>query len=124
MALGALLVLYGIVYNVPGWKLCALSTGFVQNRKLFLLLGFLAGINLCPPFLIALSYSLTLGTPWRGMLFFFFFYISTSVFILPFLFSSLISRFHAVRSAARITAVLAGLWFVYLGVKNIFLIAG
>ena len=77
---------------------------------LYLLLGCLM--------ILALSYTLGLGEIGRGVLFFFFFFLATSVYILPFLFSSFISRFNTVRSAARFTAIISGAWFIYLALKK------
>ena len=84
-----------------------------------LLAGFLAGINICPPFLLALSYALSLAQIGRAVLFFLFFYLATSVFLLPFLLSPLVARFELMRKAARVVAVVAGLWFVYTAVRTL-----
>ena len=119
LVLGSVLVLYGTIRNLPHWNLCRLGSRFFQKGRFLLLLGFMAGINVCPPFLLALTYVLGLGQIGKAVLFFLFFFLGTSVFFLPFLFSGLASRFANVRSAARVTAVAAGGWFIYLAVRQL-----
>jgi sulfite exporter TauE/SafE len=116
--LGLSMVSYGVFQNLPHLNICQLLNRHFRHGRFLLLMGFLAGINLCPPFLLAVGYVLNLGEVWRGMLFFVFFFLATSVFLIPFFFSGLLSKFHNVRVAARLTAVAAGLWFVYLGLSR------
>ena len=118
LILGAALMLYGVFKNLPRWPAFCSLAGRLERRGTLFLFGFLAGLNLCPPFLLALSYTLTLGRIDQSLLFFLFFFLATSVFLLPFLLSSLLARFGPVRSAARITAVGAGGWFVYLALRT------
>ncbi len=118
LLLGCLMILYGVIQNFPRLRLCDIGSKYFQKQGFLFVAGFLAGINLCPPFLLALSYTLGLGEIGRGVLFFFFFFLATSVYILPFLFSSFISRFNTVRSAARFTAIISGAWFIYLALKK------
>ena len=118
LVLGSLMILYGATQSFPQGRLCRPGSRYFQNQKFLLVVGFLAGINLCPPFLLALSYSLSLGEIGKSVLFFIFFFLATSVFMLPFLFSGFISRFNSVRAAARFTALIAGAWFIYLAAKQ------
>lgn len=112
--LGILMIVYGLIQNFPHIGLCrALSPRF-QSRWYLALLGFLAGINICPPFLLAVTAVLDVGGALPGMLFFLVFFVATSVYLLPLLFSGLVSRFREVRIAARAVAVIAGLYFLYL----------
>lgn len=117
LLLGVLLVLYGVFKNLPTWRLCLIAGACFEKRELLFLFGFLAGLNLCPPFLLALSFAVSLAQIWKSLLFFLFFFLATSVFLLPFLLSSLLSRFNTVRRAARIVAVISGAWFVYLALS-------
>lgn len=120
LSMGSLLVLYGVATGLPRLRVCALCGLFFSDRKFLLLLGFLAGVNLCPPFLLAVGYALQLGGIAKSVLFFLFFFIATSLFLLPFLFSWLLARFQVVQAAARIAAVFGGLWFAYLGLRMLF----
>jgi hypothetical protein len=118
MALGGLLLLYGVLPALPRWRACLLGSRFVQHRAFFLAAGMLAGFNICPPFLLALSNAVALGRWLDGMVFFLFFFLATSLYVLPFVFSPLLSRISFVRQAARLAAVVAGGWFVFLGARG------
>lgn len=117
LVLGILMILYGIVTSFPHWTMCRYLDRYFQNRKSNLIFGFLTGINICPPFLLAITTATELGKPWQGIVFFFFFFLATTVYLLPFLFTGFISRFKDIRVAARVVAILAGVWFVYRSVK-------
>lgn len=119
LVLGCMMIFYGIVQSFTHLKFCSIFSKFFKNPKYLFIVGFFAGINICPPFLLAMSFAISLGGILKSILFFIFFFIATSIFILPFIFSGFISRFKEVRIAARITAVIVGLWFVYLGIKNL-----
>jgi len=113
LVLGILMILYGIVTYFPHWAFCRSLDKYFQDRKSSLIFGFLTGINICPPFLLAITTATELGKPWMGIVFFFFFFLATTVYLLPFLFSGFISRFEDIRIAARVVAVISGLWFIY-----------
>ena len=114
--LGIIMILYGVIQIFPYLKLCRVSKKYFHKSRHFFIVGFLAGINVCPPFLLAISYAMSIGEIGKSIIFFFFFFLATTIFILPFLFSGMISHFEDVRIAARITAIIAGAWFIYLAV--------
>jgi len=122
LILGAVLVLYGIFQNFPQWRICQVAGIYFEKNGFLFWIGFLAGVNLCPPFLLALSYTLSIGQIAKSLVFFLFFFLATSIFLLPFLFSSLVSRFDLVRKGARITAIVAGAWFIFLGARRLLLL--
>ena len=115
--LGVLLALYGLGVHLPRWGFCRWSGRLLEDRRFLFAAGFLAGVNICPPFLLAISYTVGLGAVGPAVLFFLVFYLATSVYVLPFLLAPLGTRFEAVWKAARIAAVASGLWFIYLGIK-------
>lgn len=115
--LGVLMVIYGIIQSLPRWQFCLALEKRFQDSKYLVLVGFLAGINICPPFLLAITTAISFGGVIKSVIFFVFFFLATSVYILPFIFSGLLSRFNDVRIAARITSVIAGIWFIYLAVR-------
>ncbi len=115
--LGVLMILYGIIQSFPHVGFCRVLNPRVQSRWYLLVIGFLAGINICPPFLLAVTAAMDLGGAPQGMLFFFVFFIATSVYLLPLLFTGLVSRFKEVRVAARIAAIVAGLYFIWLAAR-------
>lgn len=117
--LGLLMLLYAVVQGFPHVGFCRTLQPRLGSRWYLLLLGFLAGINLCPPFLLAVTAALDVGGPIQGMLFFLVFFLATSVYLIPLLFTGLVSRFKEVRFAARIAAGLAGLWFIWLAIRTL-----
>ena len=117
--LGLLMILFSVVQSFPHVGFCRMLSPKLESNWYLLLVGLLAGINLCPPFLLAVTTVFDLGGPLRGMLFFFVFFLATSVYLVPFLFSGVVNRFREVRFAARIAAVAAGLYFVFLAVRAV-----
>jgi len=116
--LGPLMVLYGIVQSFPHWSFCRVLSPRIGSRWYLALVGFLAGINLCPPFLLAVTTVMDAGGALRGALFFFVFFVATSVYLVPLLFAGLAARFSAVRFAARVLSIASGAYFVFLALKT------
>lgn len=74
-------------------------------------LGFLTGLNLCPPFLLAFLDSAQRSLV-GSLLFFLVFFIGTSLYFLPVPFVGFLNRFPAVQFVGKMTAlVLAGYYF-------------
>jgi sulfite exporter TauE/SafE len=114
--LGVMMIVYAVVQSFPHVGFCRAVSPRIRSGWYLALVGFLAGINLCPPFLLAVTTVMDIGGALRGALFFFVFFLATSVYLLPLLFAGLMSRFSAVRFAGRVAAVLAGVYFLYLAV--------
>jgi sulfite exporter TauE/SafE len=119
LLLGLMMIVYGIVQSFPHVGFCRFLDARAQSRWYLLVLGFLAGINLCPPFLLAVTAALDAGGALPGMFFFFIFFLATSIYMLPLLFAGVVARFGAVRFAARVVSVLAGGWFIYLAARTL-----
>jgi len=79
-------------------------------------LGFLTGVNLCPPFLLAFAGAADSTSVWGSLLFFALFFAGTSVFMVPLSLAGGLRRFHAVRIVGRLAAVCVGLYYLYVGV--------
>jgi sulfite exporter TauE/SafE len=112
--LGVMMIVYAVVQSFPHIGFCRTVSPRVRSGWYLALVGFLAGINLCPPFLLAVTTVMDIGGALRGVLFFLVFFLATSVYLLPLFFAGLVSRFSSVRFASRVAAVLAGLYFLYL----------
>ena len=117
--LGLGMIGYGVVRSMPHIGFCRTLTPRFQSDWYVAALGFLAGINICPPFLLAITTVIDIGGALRGLLFFFVFFLATTVYLLPLFFAGLASRFAAVRFAARVASVVAGSYFIYLAVRTI-----
>jgi len=82
-----------------------------------LALGFLTGINLCPPFLVAGVRAAQLEHLSAALLFFVAFFAGTAVWFLPFLSMGFVQRTPAVVTVARMVAVLLACWYGFSGVS-------
>lgn len=89
----------------------------VPKRSGALALGFLTGINLCPPFLVAGVRAAQLAHLSAALLFFVCFFAGTAVWFLPFLSMGFVQRTPAVVTVARMVAVLLACWYGFSGVS-------
>lgn len=78
-------------------------------------LGFLTGINLCPPFLVAGVRAAQQASLLAALVFFVAFFVGTAVWFLPFLSLGLVRRAPAVVTVARMVAVLLACWYLLSG---------
>lgn len=79
-------------------------------------LGFLTGLNLCPPFLMAITGAAGNGTLWGSLLFFGAFFVGTSLYFIPLPFLGAFHRSEALRIIGKMTALLMALYYLYSGV--------
>ena len=111
MAMALILLLYAVGLLRSGHAACAAAG---RGRSAPALLGFLMGVNVCPPFLLSLAYVVTLHDTLKGVVYFLVFFLATSIYLLPLLFAGLLGRMKEFRLAARLAAVAVGiLFFVY-----------
>jgi len=119
VVLAVLLILYGVLRPR---RVCA---GGGERTRRFLArwpaalpagLGFLTGVNICPPFLLAFAGAAGSSSVWGSLLFFLLFFVGTSVYVLPVAFAGAFSRFHAASLVGRLAAVCIGLYYLYVGV--------
>jgi len=84
-----------------------------------LILGLLTGLNLCPPFILAIVRAIKIGDFARNILFFILFFLGTSIYLLPI---PLIGFFKAKKYLIRIgeiAAILVAMYYLYTGVITI-----
>ena len=112
---GVLMALQGLVESFPHARACAAMSKGLRNPAYMLFLGFLTGVNICPPFVLAFSAAVDLGGVARSIVFFLIFFCATSIYMTPFLFSGFASRMASVRKAARIVSIAVGGYFALLG---------
>ena len=79
------------------------------------LLGFLTGINLCPPFVAATFRAAQSGDLTFSLLFFALFFAGTAVWFLPFAAAGLLRRWKEVAVVGRMTLGLVAVYYLYLG---------
>lgn len=113
LVLSIFLVLHALGLLKPEW-LCLFKIDKYKKR-LPLMMGFLMGINICPPFLISLTYVLTLGNIWKGIIYFVMFFMGTSLYFLPITFLGFLNKMKEFRLMARLAGLIVGLGFFIYG---------
>lgn len=99
-------------------KLCALLP-FTKIKWPFLI-GFLTGINICPPMLASLTHVFNLKSAISSLLYFLFFFLGTSTYIVPAAFFGIFTKSNLIQKIARLSGVLAGLYFIIRNVMLLF----
>jgi len=84
-----------------------------------LLLGFFLGLNLCPPFLLATTAAAQTESLGGSLLFFFLFFLGTSLWLLPFPLFGALGRVPSLAVIARFSAAIVGLYYAYLGILTL-----
>lgn len=119
LASGLLLLVYGAVRNAPAIPACvALGRGLGRARVPFWL-GFLVGLNVCPPFVAGLARLVALGEAFSGVLYFVAFFAGTTLYMAPLLPLAPLGRLERLRTVASLASLLSGLWFAVLGVSTL-----
>lgn len=113
--LALLLIAYGLVTSFPKLSLCSRLGRFLPTRHLPLGLGILTGLNVCPPFLMAASYVFTMGRVFDGVAFFGIYFLVTTLWLIPVLVLGAAAKVEQVRWVAQLSALVAGLLFLWLG---------
>lgn len=114
--LGILIILYSL--GTIDKKFCS----FLRFNKIKwpALLGFLTGVNICPPFLASLAYVFTLKQVIGSLIYFLFFFLGTSTYIIPAALLGVFSKTNWVIKVARIAGVLVGTYFVIQNLVKFF----
>lgn len=112
--LAVLLIAYGLGIKFSHYGFCKIAFKYSNSKKFPLILGLLTGINLCPPFLLAIFYSFERSTvPIFGMVFFMAFFVSTSLFLLPILLIKYLPRGDYLVKIGQVSALIVGFFFIY-----------
>jgi hypothetical protein len=94
----------------------------VSGKRYFhfpVIFGFFTGINICPPFLLAISRVLDLGSIAGGMLLFGGFFLGTSVYLALLLPLGYLGRWQSLRLISLMTALLTGIFFFVMGMISL-----
>lgn len=108
-------IAYSLYKNFPTLKVCSLINRYIPLSKLPFLLGFLIGVNICPPFLLAMAYLAQKADYAKAIVFFGVFFLATSLYIIPLIFAGAATKFERVQHVGRIAGLLAGGWFLIYG---------
>lgn len=106
--LGILMILYSL--GTIDKKFCSIA--YFNKLKWPFLLGFLTGVNICPPFLASLAYVFNLKDALGSLAYFFMFFLGTSTYIIPSAILGIFSGFNWLQKIARISGVFVGIYFI------------
>ncbi len=87
-------------------------------KRIPLALGFMTGINICPPFIAAFVRLVELSDFTAGMFYFTGFFTATSILILPAIAPTPFIN-ERLKAIGRITLGLAGFWYLVLGITGL-----
>lgn len=114
--MGIILIIYSL--GKIDKKICS----FLPFKKIRwpLLIGFLTGVNVCPPFIASLTHVFNLRSALQSMLYFLTFFLGTSTYLVPaIILGGKFTQYAIIQKFARIAGVLTGLYFI---TKNITLL--
>jgi hypothetical protein len=80
-----------------------------------LALGFLTGLNLCLPFIVAFTGAAGQASLLGSLLFFAAFFVGTAIFFLPFPFVGAFQRVQGLRTIGKFAAIFVALYYLYTG---------
>ena len=118
MILSVVLIIYASGFLKPKGIFC--SSKYIKFReKSPILMGFLMGINICPPFLMSLAYVFTLHSVFKGIIYFLMFFLGTTIYFLPITFLGFLGKMKEFRFIARIAGLIVGFAFLVYGIYYI-----
>ncbi len=79
-------------------------------------MGFLAGLKVCPPLLLAFTDAASTGTLTGSLVFFLAFFLGTSLYFIPLSFLGAFTRVTALRIVGQFAAVIVALYYLYSGI--------
>ncbi len=119
MLLSLILILHAL--GLMKWKRFSFCHKIKKyNAKIPLLMGFLMGVNICPPFLMSLTYVFTLHSALKGIVYFLMFFLGTTLYFLPLVFLGYLNKMKEFQLVGRIAALIVGTLFFAYAIYNMF----
>lgn len=121
LGLAVVLMVYGLRSGRPASCAVGAGRGLLQRLRarwpaaLPVLLGLFTGLNLCPPFALAIAGAAETGSIAGSVLFFAAFFVGTCLYFLPLPGLGGLARFDALRTVARLAAAVVGVYYLYRG---------
>lgn len=115
---GCLMLVYAAARSDSHPGLCRMAAKAIPASKMPFLMGFLVGINVCPPFLAAAARVFALRDVGLSVLYFLAFFAGTSLYILPLVVLTPAARLERLKSIGWLACILSGLWFCCSGLMS------
>uniref|UniRef100_A0A7V6CMX4 Urease accessory protein UreH-like transmembrane domain-containing protein n=1 Tax=candidate division WOR-3 bacterium TaxID=2052148 RepID=A0A7V6CMX4_UNCW3 len=116
LSLSILLFFYGFFLTFPHFSFCQIFKNKLSTNLSLFFVGLIVGINICPPFLISILNVIETADILKGLLYFFFFFLATTIYFFPLVFFSFLTRYRLTQIIGKISAFLAGSYFLYQGI--------
>jgi hypothetical protein len=119
MGLAALLLVAVLRKKAPSGRCTLKGARATLNKWPALLpvgMGFLSGLKICPPLLLAFTDAARAGTLAGSLVFFLAFFLGTSIYFIPLPFLGMFRRVAALQIVGRFAAVIVALYYLYAGV--------
>jgi sulfite exporter TauE/SafE len=117
IALGVLMVAYGVSHFFGGISACRRIDKKCKSSSYAVVLGFITGINICPPFLALFALAAEKGDVLYSLLSFLSFFAATSIYLLPVVFMNALTRFRTIRVSAFAASCITGFLFLFKGMN-------
>jgi sulfite exporter TauE/SafE len=108
----SLLLFYAFRRFKTSSQSCIWKPGRFSFLRFPILLGFFIGINVCPPFIAAIARVVDIGGIASGMIFFFSFFIGTSLYVLPLFTLSPFTKAEKAQHIGVLSSFIVGVWFI------------
>jgi sulfite exporter TauE/SafE len=120
MILAVLLVLYGFFKRGTACTAEQVSSRLQKMKtwRPFMLpatIGLFTGLNFCPPFLLAFTNAACEANLFRTLLFFFLFFLGTTLFFIPFPLIGTLRRMSVLMIIGKMASGVMGLYYFYTG---------
>jgi len=125
IVLSLLLILYGFYQFKEvclGRSKSRMDSASGKNKTILVPLtgGILTGLNICPPFVLAIAKAAALHNITKSTVFFILFFAGTSVFFIPLPFLGFFKRQQVLRTIGKFAAILSGVVYLYKGIMITF----
>ena len=111
--LSSIMLLFVASRKMPHLSLCKIGDKYSRFPAIF---GFLTGINLCPPFLLAISSAAGMGSLWGSIMLFGGFFSGTTIFLILLMPLGILGAYEPVRITGLMAIILSSIFFLGLGI--------
>lgn len=118
-ATALLMLVYAAYHSFPKKSLCLYAAPLARSSRVPFAIGFLMGINVCPPFVAALFRLFALGNVAQGLLYFLAFFVATSCYILPVIFATPWLGSARLKNIGRMALLITGTWYAVIGIRGL-----
>lgn len=117
--ISCLMLIYALTQNFRESGFCRRLIRHFSSVRMPFVLGLLLGLSPCVPFLAGVLRIWTLQSVYKSVILFFAFFLGTSVYMIPLIFTSFLNRIERVKRIGLIMAFISGAWFLFEGILGL-----